>query len=326
MMFGFSDRLKFARWVCSRLPQTGSLPAYLFAALAVAFGILLRFPLDQISQSPLPPYITLYPAIVIASFAGGIRVGVAAMIASAAIAWLLWIAPPLPSGMTPNRIMTGVVFLFTGAITVTCSGLARNFLDELTLAEAMRDQAARESVHRIKNLIAVVQAISRKIAATSDDTQIYRERLDARLNALAIAQDMLIKRNGDGVESSHLIQSALAPFLPNPHLEIVEAAKTTVPSSVVTSLSMALYELATNSMKYGALSSPSGIVRIETSQHEDTFCLAWRETGLAHVAVGESAGLGTRLIRSALAPLPAALVRYDITPQAVSCVFTWPSR
>lgn len=323
-MLGFKDRLDFARGVLRRLPKTGSLSAFAFAAVLVALGALLRFPLDQISQSPLPPYLTLYPAIVIAAFAGGIRVGVAAMVASAATAWLLWVAPPIPGQLTPDRIMTGFVFLFTGAITVASSGLARNFLDELALAEATRDQAARESVHRIKNLIAVVQAISRKISANAGDVQTYRDRLDARLNALATAQDMLIKRNGDGVVSSELVRSALAPFLPNPRLELVEQATAVVPSGAVTGLSMALYELATNSLKYGALASPNGIVRIETRRDPESFYIEWREAGLAHVAVGESAGLGSRLIRSALAALPDGSVRYTIAPQAVSCIFSWP--
>jgi hypothetical protein len=66
------------------------------------------------------------------------------------------------------------------------------------------------------------------------------------------------------------------------------------------------------------------LVRVETHLHDGHFSLDWREIGLAHVAMGESAGLGSSLIRSALSGIEDGAVRYDVAPQSVSCVFEWP--
>ncbi|MGD9980668.1 MAG: sensor histidine kinase [Hyphomonadaceae bacterium] len=309
------------RW----LPRTGSLAAYLVALLLVAFGVLLRFPLDALSGGqPLPPYITLYPMIVIAAFAGGIRAGFVAMAASAATAWALWLAPPTASPIDPLRAATGIIFLFTGSATAVICGFARLLLDDVAANEAARARSTRESVHRIKNLLAVIQSISRKISKDAPDVAAYRERLEARLGALAVAQDILLKREWSNVALKDLLRSALGPFLPNPRLELRDTPNVIVPKQAVTQLSMALYELATNSAKYGALANPEGLVRIDTRIHDGRCALEWREVGLTQIAVGESAGLGASLIRTALSTIEDATVVYEVSPNSVACVFEWP--
>ena len=295
------------------------------ALALVGVGALLRFPLDALAGGQhLPPYITLYPMIVIAAFAGGVRVGFVAMLSSAIIAWILWVAPSSAGAMTPLRLTTGVLFLFTGAVTVLTAGLARLLLDTVAANETERTRAAREFVHRIKNLLAVIQSISRKISADATDTNAYRDRLDARLNALAIAQDMLLKRDGDPMLLNELIRSALGPFLPNPRLELRDGRALVAPKSAVTSLSMALYELATNSAKYGALASPTGHVRLESRLSEGRCSLEWREVGLAQMGVSGSSGLGSTLIRTALSSVASATVVYHVSPESVACLFEWP--
>lgn len=310
------------RW----LPKTGSFPAYVLALALVGVGALLRFPLDAAAGGePLPPYITLYPMIVIAAFAGGVRVGFAAMLGSAVIAWTLWLSPPSSDDVTLLRMTTGALFLFTGSITVLAAGLARWLLDAVAASEEERARVARESVHRIKNLLVVIQSISRKISADATDPIAYRDRLDARLNALAIAQDMLLKRDGAPVMLHDLVRSALGPFLPNPRLDLREGPALIVPQTAVTPLGMALYELATNSCKYGALAKSDGHVRLESHLREGRCSLEWREIGLAQMGMGASAGLGSTLIRTALSSVAGAIVTYDISPQSVSCLFEWPN-
>lgn len=306
------------------LPSVGGPLAYVVAAVAVLAGLLARWPLDALAGTALPPFITLYPSIVIAAFAGGVRAGMAAMLLSAAAAWRLWIEPSAPWPPDAVKITTVSVFLFAGTITVIASGAARLLLDDVDAVEKERARAARESVHRIKNLLAVVQSIARKISADAKDVPEFRDRLEARLRALAVAQDVLVQRDWQDVDLTHLIQAALGPFLPNPRLELKLGPAARAPSNAVAGLSMALYELATNSMKYGALGSPGGFVRLTWTLNEDRCALEWREIGMERPAVGGSGGLGALLVRGALSGVAEASVIYDLGPDAVTCLFEWP--
>lgn len=304
------------------LPRVASPLAFAIAGCLVALGVLLRLPLDAMAQQPLPPYLTLYPAIVISAFCGGVRVGVAAMFASGAVAWALWIGTGPES---PAKALTGLVYLFTGLVTVSVCGLARHLLDRLWISEERSARAARESVHRIKNLIAVVQSLSRKVAASAPDVSAYRTVLDERLRALGLAQDLLLKRDWSDIDVEEMVRATLEPFLPNPRLALRPGPRATLPREAATGVAMALYELATNSMKYGALASPEGHVRLEWTQEGGRCWLDWRETRIDHRSSGQAEGFGSRLIREALRAVPDAAVRYDIGAQTVSCVFEWPA-
>jgi two-component sensor histidine kinase len=306
------------------LPPTGSLAAYVFASAVIAGGVLAHFALDQIAHEVLPPYITLYPVIVISAFAGGMRVGVFTVVISAAASWLFWIGPQAGAPASAARITIAIIYIINAVIVVLTCGFARLLLDQVVADHAEREHAARESVHRIKNLIAIVQSLSRKISGSADSVRTYRERLDQRLGALAVAQDMLLKRDWGAIGIREVVETTLGPFVPNPRLEVSIPVDVPAPPRAAGSLSLALYELATNSMKYGALANPDGFVRLEARREDDRCILAWRETGLAQVAIGESAGLGSLLIRSALEAVEDASVHYQIGPQTVSCVFEWP--
>src|SRR5262245_37111671 len=153
-MLPMAERAQFIERVRGWLPPAGSLPAYLFAVAATVVAIILRVLMDQLTDEPLPPYITLYPAIVIASFVGGVRVGAFAMVLCAVCAWIFWIGPTQGVAVSPVRAITGAIYLFTGAITIFACGLARALLDQTAANEEFRHRTARESVHRIKNLLA----------------------------------------------------------------------------------------------------------------------------------------------------------------------------
>lgn len=320
-----ADTSRWRRSIRRWLPRVGSPAAYALGVLLIAIGALVRAPLDDVAVNPLPPFLTLYPMIVLAAFAGGIRVGLSAVVLAAALAWFLWIGPGGGS-TSPRQIAPALVYLTTGVLTVLASGGARLLLDEVSAAEEVSASAARELSHRIKNLLAVIQSISRKVAAGARDVPTYRDLLDVRLTSLATAQDILLKRDWGDVALNEIADATLAPFIPNPRIEMRLASNIVVPSAAVTPLSMALYELATNSLKHGGLSNPEGFVRIEARCEEGRCLLEWREIGLPQVAVSESGGLGGRLIRTALSTIEDGAVRYDISPQTVSCVFDWPDK
>jgi PAS domain S-box-containing protein len=120
----------------------------------------------------------------------------------------------------------------------------------------------REVSHRSKNLLTVVQALARH-TANEVDPQMFAERFGQRLAALAASHDLLVKSDWQGADVADLVRSQLG------HLgDLVgtratfEGASLRLGTAPAQAIGMALHELATNAVKYGALSNDHGRVRI----------------------------------------------------------------
>jgi two-component sensor histidine kinase len=201
-------------------------------------------------------------------------------------------------------------------------GNARLTFDVANASRTEQEYAARESVHRIKNLLAVVQAIIRKVFREVETTEQYRDILSERMRGLEISQRILVEQNWQDARVGALIDSALAPFLPNPGLKLRRGPEATIPAECVRGLSMALYELCTNAMKYGALAEGRGPVSLTWKIEGAKVVLDWEEktaTDPRHVD-----GFGATLIRIALSGHPGATVDYRVEADGVYASFEWP--
>lgn len=162
-------------------------------------------------------------------------------------------------------------------------------------SERRIDALLREVNHRAKNLLGLVQAIAFHTRAADIDD--FRERFSARLQALATNQDLLVSSNWQHVSLGDLVAAELAAF-PDPLKERVstEGPSVDLAAPAAQALSMALHELATNAIKYGALSTGSGTVSIVWQTEAEEFSIAWIETGGPPVSAPDHAGFGTRVI------------------------------
>jgi two-component sensor histidine kinase len=306
------------------LPPVGSWQAVLWAMGFLSLGALVRLPFDAAVNARLPPFLTVYPAVVLASFAGGLRVGAATAVVGGFLSWALWLAPygyEIPS----YGVITLAAYTVAVGITVAGSGIARLLLDECVAIETQRAVQAKETVHRIKSLIAVVQALSNKIASKTDDKDVYAARLNRRLAALARAQDILIQTDWRPTEVKAVIDSALEPFLANPRLQVRGGPATTTPARLVSGLSMALYELATNAAKHGPLgAADNGLVTLSWRKEAGRCKVEWRETSIIPHKAEE--GLGSTLIRGAMSAEKDARVSYTMGADSLTCVFDWPEQ
>lgn len=136
--------------------------------------------------------------------------------------------------------------------------------------------------HRAKNLLAVVQAVARQTVRDSS-SQAYVERLGLRISGLAASHDLLVNNGWRGVDVSDLVQSQLSFVqeigdrlsIKGPHIVLKPPA--------AQAIGMALHELATNAIAYGALSNDAGIVVVEWDvpviDGRQYFRLTWREQG-----------------------------------------------
>jgi two-component sensor histidine kinase len=307
------------------LPRSDSVAAYLTGAVIVSIATLIKFPLDQWAGELLPPYITYYPALVLASLCGGPRVGFATAAVTLLLAWYIWLPVQYSFVIAGARTpMTIGIYIVSAALLAWVVGLARLTLDQVVADEAEQALSARESVHRIKNLIAVVQALAQKIGREVETTEQFRDVLTKRLEALGTAQNVLIRRDWSDVQLHEVINGSLAPFLPNPGLKLTPGPAVVVPARHVNGLCLALYELCTNAMKYGALADGGGPVSLTWRCEHGTCVLEWREARKT-AAREEKSGFGSQLIKMALGSDPMAQVNYEFTPAEVFATFRWPT-
>lgn len=121
----------------------------------------------------------------------------------------------------------------------------------------------RELSHRSKNLLAVIQAMAGQTAKSAESVDVFRRRFGERLMGLAASHDLLVNQNWLGVTVENLVRGQLSPFLDaqDPRLRI-HGPKADLKAEAAEALGLALHELGTNSLKYGALKDPAGTVEI----------------------------------------------------------------
>lgn len=152
---------------------------------------------------------------------------------------------------------------------------------------------ARELNHRVKNVYAVVQAVVQQSARSAGASPEFAETVSRRLATLARAQDTLLTSGSDGAGLCALLSQHLA------HLERVEisGADVTLPARVVPYVALAMHELGTNALKYGALATPAGRVRVSWREMEPGLLeLTWAESGGAARTGDGNPGFGTALL------------------------------
>jgi two-component sensor histidine kinase len=300
--------------------------ATIASVLVFVAAWLLKPLLDAAAGDYLPPFITFYPAVVLISLISGTRFGLVAVAAALVVSSYFWISPYRSFELVGLRSLYSVVtFGIFGALISAIVGVTRELLEEHVAHAAERSRMARETVHRIKNLIAVIQAISTKVARQSNGMSDYNAKFSSRLAALASAQDVLVRTEWQDVHVSQIVDSALAPFRPNPALAVDPGPDIVLPARFVSGVSLALYELATNAMKYGALLARPGSVTLTWRASATVGTLIWREVATdAKRNPHESTGFGTTLIQIALGNAPGTRVHYEVTDAGVNAEFEWP--
>jgi len=188
-------------------------------------------------------------------------------------------------------------------------------------AEQHRDLLARELDHRIKNLLATVQAVARQSFRNSDVAEESLQAFYARLAVMADAHKLLTSRHSESASVDAVVETAIGPFFGKEHPRfIVSGADVELHAKAALSLAMALHELCTNASKYGALSNESGQVSIGWALTEGhKLILTWRESGGPPVVPPSGKGFGSRMIERALAADLGASVTFNYSLAGLTC-------
>jgi two-component sensor histidine kinase len=193
---------------------------------------------------------------------------------------------------------------------------------ERQTVEQLQNLLVGELHHRIKNILATVMAITSQSLRSAETTEAGRKAIEQRLLALGRAHDLLLRANWKSAHLREILSSAIAPFdSETPSRFVIQSSNIQAAASAAVPLAMAINELCTNAVKYGALSTSGGRIEITavTDEAQNQFCLSWKEHGGPPVQFPTRQGFGTRLIRQSFVSQLNGAVRLSFDPSGVVC-------
>ena len=176
-------------------------------------------------------------------------------------------------------------------------------LTDLRAAEIRQRLLINELNHRVKNTLASVQSIARQTLREDESAGAARERLLDRIMAMSVAHDILTRESWEGASVHDIVSGAIRPFVsPDASRIHVSGPAARVGPSAALALALALHELSTNAVKYGALSNGEGRVDIAWANGEGgrSLRLTWKERGGPPVVPPTRKGFGSRLLDGGL--------------------------
>jgi PAS domain S-box-containing protein len=203
--------------------------------------------------------------------------------------WLLMRAQVVPVTAGANQRVTGVLMDIT----------------ERKRQEEALSLVSHELRHRIKNSLTVVAALARRAILSKDDPVKADDDFMGRVTALGAATDLAFGRAGEVVDLDELVKKVLSPYAQSGTARVIlEGPPIVVPGQLASKLALAVHELSTNALKYGALSVPAGHVSVTWSVSNDELLLRWQEHGGPEVAGPTTPGFGSRLLQRGIFSAP----------------------
>ncbi|MBA4354397.1 MAG: histidine kinase [Novosphingobium sp.] len=172
--------------------------------------------------------------------------------------------------------------------------------------------------HRSKNMLSVVQALARRSGGSDPD---FLRRFESRLASLSANQDLLIRRGWSTIMIDELADAQLAILGSDSRKQVLtQGLPIALSPRSAEIIGMALHELATNALKYGALSVADGRVALSWEETADgQFQIDWHESNGPAVREPERNGFGTTLIRH----IPARSLQADVTLDYAAAGLRW---
>jgi len=287
------------------------------ALLCLAAATLLRIGLRVWAPTGIP-YITYFPALVIAGILGGRGASIATLLASAVIG-SYFLVEANGHSVLPTPGWAGVIaYMVSGGLIVWLCDLLGRSLRELGEAHRQERLLGLELQHRVKNTLAIVQALANQtLAATSGSG--FKAAFTERLIALGDAHNVLSESAWREVRLSLLVRRALDPFVGQAQQRLrLEGEDLQVPADLVVDLALCLHELGANATKHGALSVPGGHVEVRWAREADgRVAFRWSEHGGPVVRAPTHRGFGSRLLERGVNRGRKAAVAIEYRPEGL---------
>jgi two-component sensor histidine kinase len=185
--------------------------------------------------------------------------------------------------------------------------------------------------HRVKNTLSMVQSIVWQTLRTPSDPKVIRESIESRLFALSRSHDLLTREKWESAGLLNIVHDALEPFgVSGGRADRIAITGENIrfPPKSALALGIAFNELATNAVKYGALSNAAGSIQIEwtveTTPAGQGLLLIWKEKNGPPVTPPAHKGFGSRVIERGLAHELEGTTHLDYRPDGFVCTMHIP--
>ena len=183
-----------------------------------------------------------------------------------------------------------------------------------------------ELTHRVKNTLTVVQAIAHQTWRHSKSNEDFIERMEGRLAALANAHSLLVASDWKGADLATLARIQLEPYTSdNPVRFQITGEPVFLPADLALPFGQVFHELATNAVRHGSLSRPTGTVdlswTLRAGNNGRVLTVVWRETGGQAIERPKVIGFGTALIEKGI---PNGTVSREFGADAMVCTIDLP--
>ncbi|MBU4434687.1 MAG: sensor histidine kinase, partial [Alphaproteobacteria bacterium] len=175
--------------------------------------------------------------------------------------------------------------------------------------------------HRVKNTLATVQSMAAQTLKTEPDPAVAFQKFEARLMGLSQVHDVLTRESWHGAGLGDVAERALAPFTEAAGRIHIDGPSVWLPPNGALTMALIFHELATNALKYGALSTAEGAVTLGWTYDAAarTLDLTWVETGGPPVREPTRRGFGSRLIERSLRGELKGAATMDYRPEGLVC-------
>lgn len=185
---------------------------------------------------------------------------------------------------------------------VGASKIARD-VTERRRAESLQRLLVDELNHRVKNTLAMIQAIASQSLRRASNPQDFVAAFNGRVQALARAHDLLVARRMEGAEMQDLVREQVMLGAPDARNIACDGPRVLLEARSAVQLALVLHELATNARKYGALAQASGRLAVTWTVQVGTareLHIDWVERGVPDLRAPRTGGFGTTLIERSL--------------------------
>jgi two-component sensor histidine kinase len=192
-------------------------------------------------------------------------------------------------------------------------------------AEEGRELLAGEMSHRVKNLLVIATGLTAITSRSTSTVKDMARELTQRLTALGRAHDLVRPLPGQSKAAAALLGDLLSVLLA-PYDDMgafsgrirVSVPRMVVGETATTTLALIVHELATNSLKYGALSTDAGLVDVSCSARDEAVTVIWTERGGPPVhAASTPAGYGSKLVERSITGALRGSIHYDWAPEGL---------